>query len=162
MKIFTVACVTTLMVSNALASDLFELKNQRLDPSKQPKIQTSLSSTFLSFQVPARAHGGTISISGPNGYNHTVTFDGSNYSLSLLDSKSLKSTNNRLPPGRYNYQIATHVGSLKLVTDTMNNGRGENNFTYAGTPLHQSGSFVIKGGSIQQFEQIQEPAPIEW
>lgn len=162
MKMFSMSFAALLMVSNAFATNLFELNKNQSESNAQPKIQTSISSKFLSFRVPVRTHGGTVSIAGPNGYNHTVKFKGSSYSISLTDSESLKSTNNQLPAGRYYYQIDTHVGTLKLVTDNMNNGRGENNVTYAGKPLRQSGSFVVKGGSIQQFAQIQEPAPVKW
>lgn len=157
-----VASTTVFVASNTIASGLFELDRQLSDLSKKSPIQTSLSSTFISFNVQGKAHGGTISITGPGGFAQTVEFSESSETVNLLDSESLSATNNRLLPGRYEYEITTHVGPLKLIMDTINNGRGDNNFTYAGEPVTHSGSFTVEGGGIKQFAQVQEPAPATW
>lgn len=152
---------TILLASNTTASDLFELNRQASDLSKKSPIQASLSSTFISFNVQGSSHGGTISISGPGGFAQTIEFSESSKTINLLDSDTL-TANNSLPPGRYEYEITAHVGPLKLIMDTMNNGRGDNNFTYSGESVTHSGSFVVEGGGIKQFAQIQEPAPATW
>ncbi|BDX07609.1 hypothetical protein [Planctobacterium marinum] len=156
------ASTALLFAGNAISGDLFELNKKGLGSQQNPTVQAKLSSTHISLNVQGASHGGTISISGPAGFAHTIEFSGSSETVNLLESDSLLAKNNQLPPGRYNYQITTHVGPLKLIRDTMNNGRGENNFTYAGKPVFHSGSFIVEGGSIKQFAQTNEPAPARW
>ena len=149
----TVFAITFFIGFNAFASDLFEL-GKPAKPKQQ--IQTSLNGTMVSFKVVGKSHGGIISVSGPNGFYVNETFDGTSKTINLLEKFD------KLPPGQYSYQISAHVGPLKLVRDTINNGRGDDNFTYAGTPVEYSGSFIVKSGSIQQFRQLREPATNEW
>lgn len=148
-----VVLALTLLNTSTYASDLFELnKSQNI---KKNMIQSSKSGSMISFRVNGKNHGGTISVSGPAGFNITEKFESSSNTLNLLDKYS------KLPAGIYHYQISAHVGPLRLIKDTINNGRGENNTTYAGTPVNHSGSFTVKGGSIQQFQQLKESSS-EW
>ncbi|MCC2606113.1 hypothetical protein [Planctobacterium marinum] len=140
--------ILLLVCTSTLGSDLFELSKSE-QPDKE-LIKASMSSSMISFQIGTTSHGGTVSISGPDGIFMTEAFEGQSTTINLLNS--LK----KLPPGRYTYTIKAHVGNLRLVQDTIDNGRGEDNFTYAGTPISHSGSFVVNSGSIQSFSQIKE------
>lgn len=151
---FSSAIILSLICSSAMSTGLFELgKSEK--PIKE-LIKAATSSSMISLQIGATSHGGTISISGPDNVFITEAFEGQSLTLNLLDKLE------KLPPGRYNYTIKTHVGNLRLVQDTIDNGRGEDNFTYAGTPVSHSGSFVVNSGSIQSFAQIKEASSNEW
>lgn len=153
----SIAVVLIFSVAKAIASDvgggLFELNKEKIN---KEVIQVSTSSSSISFRVNASSHTGTISVSGPNGFNIVEAFDGSSKTLNLLEKYR------RLPTGIYHYQITTHIGDLRLVKDTMNNGRGDNDFTYVGTPVNHSGSFRVNAGSIVRYNQQREASANEW
>lgn len=150
-----------LITSQATSQELFELEKGQ-PTAIRPAIEASTSSSKISFRVAGKTNGGSITISGPNGYHSEQKFMGSSDTVSLYDSKSMAAVDNKLPPGRYNYRIATQVGPFKLIKDTMDNGRGDKNYTYAGTPVVHTGSFIVKGGSIQEFEQTEEANSFTW
>ena len=160
-KLVTLTIGLFVIANQANSQELFELEKEQPTAIK-PAIEASTSSTRISFRVAGKANGGSITISGPNGYHSEQTFRGSSDTVSLYDSKNMAALDDKLPPGRYNYRIATQVGPFKLIKDTMDNGRGDKNYTYAGTPVVHEGSFVVKGGSIQKFEQSEEAESSTW
>lgn len=139
---------------SAFGSDsLFELSNT----SKKAEIfRASTSSNTLSIVASKTLHDGTISIVGPEGYFVTYPYSSQSITINLLEKSDV------LPSGRYSYQVSAHFGPLKLIQDKIDNGREEQNFTYAGTPVTFSGSFEVKSGSIIQYAQIKEENANEW
>lgn len=140
--------------SNAIETE--SLFSNPLTSKPQQLFRTQASGSLLSLLLSARNHGGVITISGPEGFSLSQPFSEQSLSLNLLDSTE------RLPAGRYDYQVTAHVGALQLIQDTLDNGRGDENFTYAGTPVSISGSFVVESGSIVQYSQIKEDSYSEW
>lgn len=136
----------------ATASDADSVLNK----SYKHLFKSSASGTSLSLRLDAKNHGGTITVSGPNGYYISESFEGSLMYLNLLDKYA------KLAPGRYEYHVTAHVGQKKLIKDNINNGRGENNFTYAGTPVSHSGSFVVEDGRVKTFDQSIKEERNEW
>lgn len=157
-----VTLIGLLVIANqATSQEGFDLDKEQPTAIEHP-VDASFSSSGISFRIGGKASGGVITISGPNGYHSERTFRGSSETVSLYDSKSLAALDDKLPPGRYDYRIATQVGPFKLIRDTMDNGRGDKNYSYVGTPVVHTGSFVVKGGSIQEFEQIEEADSSTW
>lgn len=150
MKKLYLSLLAACFTASASGADLSSLKT-----GKQ-LFKSSASGTSLSLQVDAKNNGGTITIAGPNGFYITEDFKGSTMYLNLLDKYT------KLLPGRYEYHVTAHVGPKKLIRDTINNGRGENDFTYAGTPVSYNGSFVIEGGRIKEFDQSIQEQSNEW
>lgn len=154
---YALFAVTSLALSQVAVAEDF-LSGFSLSEDSKPKeqmIQTKPSGSYFTFNVKGQLNEGTISISGPNGYFINKQFKQSVNSLRLNEYENMRS-------GRYFYQITAHVGTPKLIRDTINNGRGENNFTYAGDVVKKSGSFVVKNGSIKTFMQKEEGTSSGW
>lgn len=160
-KFFTLGIGLFVITNQVTSQELFELEKEQPTAIK-PAIEASTSSTRISFRIAGKANGGSITISGPNGYHSERKFRGSSDTVSLYESKSMETLDHELPPGRYNYRIATQIGPYKLIKDTIDNGRGDKNYTYAGTPLVHTGSFIVEGGSIKEFGDVEEADPIIW
>lgn len=151
-----------LIVTNKASSQEFFELNQEQPTQVKPAIDASTSSSSISFRVAGKVNGGSVVISGPNGYHSEQKFSGSTDTISLYDAINMEALDHKLPPGRYHYRISTQVGPYKLIKDTMDNGRGDKNFIYAGKPVVHTGSFVVQGGSIQEFADVEEAKPVTW
>lgn len=155
MKKVMTFCAAVLFVGSVSSQELFEL-DKNLHTELKPSIETSMSSSKLSFRVLGKSQGGTVTITGPNGYNSTQKFIGSSNTIDVYDSEAMASMDYGLPSGRYFYRISTHYGASRLIKDTINNGRDDKSYTYAGEPLIYTGDFVVSNGVIQSFKEITE------
>ena len=121
---------------------------------KAPLASAAMNGTYIDFQAKQLLSNATIAIAGPNGFNLTVKGENRVPDINLLDY-------GELPDGEYNYEISATVGPKRLVKDTMNNGRGDNDFVYVGTAVYQYGHFRVVDGQIKVYRQYPEPSVIE-
>ena len=131
-------------------------RTKQIAPDKQSLFRTQLSGSQFSLQAQVNHHGGELNIIGPDGFQLTRKITDSALTVNLSDGTKA------LSPGTYFYEISTTVGSKRLITDTINNGRGEKNHTYAGSPVKQTGRFIVADGAIVDFAQTDEVGTNEW
>jgi hypothetical protein len=132
---------------------LLSLGVQAKTIDKSPAVSVQLHGNYVALSSSLSIKNGMLRVVGPNGYSaQKVKQDG-------LPSLYLdQHLNGSLPDGDYAYEFIGMTGPYRLVKDTINNGRGEKNFTYAGTPVKKSGHFKVVNGQIKIFRNIKEPA----
>lgn len=136
-KLLRIGTVLTLLSSMAASATDKLLATEQLYGSQ------------VSFSAKASTSNTTLSISGPGGFHASKLLKSGIPSINLYDYGELKD-------GLYKYEITSSVGKKVRVEDTLNNGRGENNWHYANQGSTQSGNFRVMGGQIQQFKQPKE------
>lgn len=132
---------------------LLSLGLQAAPVDKNPAVSVQLHGNYVALSSSLTIKNGMLKIAGPDGY-FAQEFKEDGLPSLYLDQALTGS----LPDGDYNYEFIGMTGPYRLVRDTINNGRGENDFTYAGTPVKKSGHFKVVNGQIKIFRNIKEPA----
>ena len=103
----------------------------------------------LAFDLKGNFSNATVSISGPNNYNASITQRDGAPTVNLSQVGTLVD-------GKYNYEITVATDETIAVTDNLNNGRGENARTTMNVGKTQSGHFRVKDGAIVTYLDITE------
>lgn len=119
------------------------------DLKTAPAVSEKFYGSQIGFSVAGSPTKSSLSVTGPNGYKAYKSSEVGTPSIDLYDG-------GQLADGLYKYEITTATGSDVLVTDDMNNGRGENNSHYARKGVTKSGQFRVVNGQIKQYRAVKE------
>lgn len=117
----------------------------------EPPVSAQFSGNHLSLSAKKPMRNVQVTVTGPGGYVMKKSQRDGLPSM-FLDNKMA------MPDGDYYYEVSGTTGPERLIKDTIDNGRGENNFTYAGTPVKFTGHFKVRNGQVRQFRQVKEPS----